>query len=211
MIQLIEVGGLRLADLDTRVQIGDISLIRYLWTYQRSFFASVLTQALQSDDLQYLILCKANLVSSLPDNCQLFRQILSTLSRFPLYSPTMEQEIQDTYLWHKDRILTSKKTAFWHDWKAAGITQIRDLTHSTVPWFLSRAEIAVECLWKRLLISPRIQQTVRKPSIQAANKTVIDVSNTSSKKVYSILITFKFPIVSSQAKWEAACPHANIP
>lgn len=228
MIQPIDVGGLRLAGFDTRVQTCQISLIRYLWSYPSSFFTSVLAHVLESEDLQYLLISKGNLASSVPDNYQLFKQVLSTWARFHLFQPASDQDMQEEPLWNNNRILISRKPAFWHEWKAAGITQIRNLIHLTEPRFLSHDEIALDyglnvsflqilqlrsaipCPWKRLLTSPRIQVTPLKPTLQASNKSVVDVSRVSARKVYSTLIAFKLPTVSSPAKWNDILQQTDV-
>lgn len=226
MIQPIDKGGLRLADLESRIFTSHLSLIRYFWHSDRSPASSVLAHALNSDDLRQTILCKVRLASLLPipEHFKLFRQVLLTWARFHLYSPTSEMEMQQEPLWNNEQILISKKPALWQQWKNAGILQIKDLIHTTESRFLSHQELgqeydldpsflqvlqirsAIPSAWKRLLRSTRDTTTENKPRIKTQNQDLIDVSNVTAKKIYTALVAFKLPHVNSQDKWNEVFP-----
>lgn len=224
MIQQIDKGGLRLADLESRVQTSDLSLIRYFWSTVGSAATAILAHALNSDDVQQTILSKTNLASALPEHYKLFKQMLRTWARFHCFLPSSDMEVQQEPLWNNDQILISKRTCCWQGWRSAGIIQIRDLIHQSEPRFLSHQEIemeydlspsflqllqiraAIPCSWKRLLRSGRDSDAAPKPQIRAVDKALIDVSNATAKKIYLAIVHFKLPVVSSQAKWNEVFP-----
>lgn len=137
MVQPIDKGGLRLADLESRIQASDLSMIRFFWYSPHSHASSILSHALQSMDLQQNFLSKVKLAPPLPAQYKLFRQILSTWARLHLYNPTSEREIQEEPLWNNQNILISTKPVFWQEWQSVGIKQIKDLLHTSEPRFLS--------------------------------------------------------------------------
>lgn len=61
LIQDIEEGGLKLPDLMTRIRTSHLYWIRYLWNNPDSFMAHVAKTSLRCDNIQHLIICKADL------------------------------------------------------------------------------------------------------------------------------------------------------
>lgn len=224
MIQDIEQGGLKLPDLETRLQAIHLGLIRRLWQEPDSTWAKILTQALGTEDISLALLSKSNLLASLPKRYQMFTQTLKTWSKFHFYDPQSESEVQEEILWHNRNITISSKPFIWKHWKEAGIVSINDLLHKTEGRFLSHTELsdrygilcsflqtlqirsAIPCKWKRLLRGPARGELNLKPSIKSPDGRVLQISDSSAKRIYSAILPFKLPAITSQAKWEAVYP-----
>lgn len=224
IIQETDKGGLKMADLETRLQTIHLGLIRQIWLEPDSPWARVWAQALHTQDLKTATLHKTSLLTALPRQYQLLTHVLKTWSKYHLYDPQTESEVQDEPLWQNKNIAISMKPILWPSWRNARIVCINDLLHATESRFLSHLEIsnkykiqcsflqclqlrsAIPCQWKRLLLGPARAEVNLKPSIKAFDGKVVQVSETSAKKIYSAILPFKIPTISSKAKWNALYP-----
>lgn len=224
LIQQIEDGGLKLADLETRLYTIHLGLIKQAWLNPTSTWVSLLANSLQTGDIKQVILYKADLVSKQPTRYQTFAQILKSWVKFHNFDPQTEGEAQEEVLWNNRNIVISGEPFFWGRWREAGINCVNDLLHMTEPRFSSHQEIAAEfnitcsflqilqlrsaipCKWKRLLRSPRRQDLLAKPLIKSATGSVIQITEVPAKKIYAAILPFKIPKISSQSKWNALYP-----
>lgn len=224
MIQQIEDGGLKLADLDTRLDTIHLGLIRQIWNSPTSTWANILAFALQARDIKQVLLFKADLVTCQPTRYKTFMQLLKTWVKYHKYDPNTESEVQEETLWNNRDITISGSSISWPRWKEAGINSINDLLHKEEPRFSSHLEVsseyniqcsflqilqlrsAIPCRWKRLLAGPRRQDLVLKPLIKAADNSTLQVSEAPAKRIYNAILPYKLPQISSQAKWDALYP-----
>lgn len=63
--------------------------------------------------------------------------------------------------------------------------------------------------WRRLLINPASPGVRVKPKISTPNKSCLDISTLSSKRIYSTLILFRTQPVAAQKKWILDFPVLN--
>lgn len=224
LIQQIEDGGLKLADLETRLHTIRLSLIQKVWNNPDSTWAALLAHSLCARNIKHVLLFKADLVSSQPTSYQTFAQLLKSWVKFHKFEPKTEGEVQTETLWNNRDIIISGNPISWDQWKNAGIWCINDLLHKEEPRFSSHLELSAEfnlkctflqvlqlrsaipCKWKRLLLSSRKQDLILKPLIKAADGTVIQIPDVSAKRIYQAILPYKLPTVTSQGKWNQIYP-----
>lgn len=62
----------------------------------------------------------------------------------------------------------------------------------------------IHCRWKRLITTPATQNVDATLTMKTADKTRMTIHEAPSKRIYSYLLKYKTPKVTSQTKWEAA-------
>lgn len=224
MIQDLDIGGLKVPDLENRVWVIHLNWIKYMWREQTSLLSSVLRQLIAYPDVRYLILCKTNLTTRINPHYQMLSAILNTWSDVHSFNPVTEQDVQQESLWFNDSITVNKLPICWRSWLNAGIITVNDILHPEHPRFLSHEEIAEKfyitvsflnvlqicsCLpfeWRRLLTNPATHDTLLRPHIQAKNNSLLDILKNPSKRLYSTLIFMKRQPVAAQRKWDIEFP-----
>lgn len=221
IIQKIEDGGLRLADLPTRISTSRLSLVRQIWHKPDSIWVTILAQALKTEDLRMALLYKIDLSRRIDPRFKLLSNVLSEWAKVHIRPPENEQEVQHELLWNNSYITINKVALLWQNWDSAGIHRINDLLHHTQPRFLSHEEIntrfglnssfiqilqirsAIPVAWKRLLTNPALPAIPPPTSLptKMPDSSILDLTRHSPKKVYNSLLLGKIPMVSSQAKW----------
>lgn len=94
LIQQIESGGLKLADLETRLQTIQLSAIKKIWHNPNSTWANILATSLHTEDIKRVLLFKADLVEKQPTSFPTFAQLLTTWVKFHRYEPETEGDVQ---------------------------------------------------------------------------------------------------------------------
>lgn len=226
LLQDIQDGGLKLPDLATRIQNIHLYWIKQLWQNQDSVMVSVIKSSWNNNDIQSLLRCKRDLAENMHNGWTFIRQILRTWAKLHIAQPDMEEDIQKEMIWDNTYILIEQKPFSWQRWREAGISSINDLLHDTVSRFLSHTELgekfdiaisflealqirsAIPCTWKRKLVGPAAQRPALKPTIRSAEGLLVEVIGKLSRSLYSTLIKFLKPNITSQAKWNAIFPVA---
>lgn len=224
LIQDLETGGLRMADLQTRVETINIMRLKYLWNNPNSILGLALSEFLGSGGIKAAILQKSKDALRLPPQFSIAKQFLDTWQKLHFFEPISEDEIQQETIWHNDRITVNKQPLIWQKWREAGIVVINDLLHREFPRFLSHEEIqnrfgvecsflqvlqirsAIPCKWKRTLIHPANPELELLPLVRRSDGILMVVSNKSAKKIYQELIKCKTLQISSQNKWADVFP-----
>lgn len=188
----------------------------------------LLADSLKAKNIKQVLLFKADLVSPQPTRYLTFAQLLKTWVRFHRYVPETEADVQAETIWHNRDIIISGTPISWDLWKEAGIWRINDLLHNDEPRFSSHLELSTEyninctflqalqlrsaipCKWKRLIQSKRTQDLIPKPSIKAADGTVLQIVDASAKRIYQAILPFKLPRVTSQGKWNEIYPTGEV-
>lgn len=219
LIQKVENGGLNLADIETRALTSHINIIKGLWNHPNSVWASILAEALGTNDIRVTLLTKSDLSKTIPEEYSTFKQCLATWYKVRRFSPISESEVAEEIIWGNDSIIINKKHVFWQEWIAADILSINDLLHEHEPRFLSHAELAtfynvrcsfldlyqirtaIPCSWKRLLTNQRILDHSCKPRIKLGGSPTLDIANATSKLIYHLLLKDKALAVASQQRW----------
>lgn len=224
LIQNIADGGIRLPDLTTRIQTTHLFWVKYLWNNPDSLMAAFLKDTLAYEDIQSMLRAKTNFAARLPRRHCFLSNILSTWAKLHNTVPKDESQIQHELIWDNDHIRVSSSTVRWSTWKDAGILCINDLLHSTLPRFLSHAELgdkfgiavsfldilqirsAIPPLWKRKLVNAADPNIQPKPTIDTIDGDSISIAGMSTKSLYYALIRFLKPSITSQTKWNVLFP-----
>lgn len=224
LIQSIEHGGLKLPDLWSRVQVIHLNWIKYMWKYEHCLLSETLRAFFNFPDIRSLLSCTTNLASRLGQNYQMLTNILRSWFELQATNPTTESEVQEQPLWLNERITMGKKTICWRPWLNAGIIRVNNLLHQNYSRFMSHEELSVtyninvsflqmlqirSCLpftWRRLLVGMANPDITIRPQIQSADGSRIDISNITSKKIYSHIILRKQQAISAQKKWHLEFP-----
>lgn len=144
LFQDIQMGGLKLADIETRVLTTHITIIRKPWLNPDSVWASVLALALYSGDGRATLRSKTKLAAKLNKFYPTFKQLLQSWIKVHSFQPGTEEEVRSETPWNNDSVLIKKRPIFWPTWIASGIECINDLLHPTEHRFLSHDEISAE-------------------------------------------------------------------
>lgn len=224
LVQNVNSGGLRLADLETRIRTAHISLIRASWFNTESIWVLALKTALGQDCLRTLLASKANWAKNLHPHYAMFREILKSWAQAHNFTPDTEEMVQREIIWNNNSILIAQKPVYWHRWSAAGIRTIADLLHTQEARFLFHEELsqrfgipcsflnvlqlrtAIPAKWKRLLVNPAPQNTIVDLYIRPTMEDYLKITSATSKKIYASLILCKMPTVSAQVKWAETFP-----
>lgn len=224
LIQELGVSGLRVPDLETRVQVIHLNWVKHMWCHQDSLLASVLKNSLSYSNTRQLLLCKTNFANRINSQYRMLYGILNTWHSLHRFNPSTEQLVQQESLWFNDNITIDKVPICWRSWLNAGIVNINDILHSECPRFLSHEEISTKynitvpflkilqirsCLpfaWRLLLQSPANQDTCSKPFIQTTDDSLLDILKATSRSLYSTLVLRKRQPVAAQRKWDAQFP-----
>lgn len=222
LIQPISEGGLKLADLESRIYACHIKWIIYLWHNPHSILAKTFLQATKQDDIRNSILAKTDWSKLLDPTYTFLQTIFHSWAKFHITEPTTIQQVQEEIIWNNDFLQIEHRFQTWQKWKHAGIQMVRDLLHTSELRFLTHEEInskynmkstfievlqiraIIPCKWKRLLTAPPDFDQHPLPTIKTVDKTQVEIHQASSKRLYSYFIQFKSPKITSQQKWEAA-------
>lgn len=142
LIQDIELGGLRLSDLETRIQVTHISLISKIANRPDSTQALILAEALGQEDISSIFASRMTWAERIDPRYGMLKEVLKTWKRWHNYEPNTEEMVQREIIWNNESILMAKKPFVWTIWRRAGISTINDLLHKEEARFLSLEELA---------------------------------------------------------------------
>lgn len=224
LIQDICDGGLKLQDLQTRVQTIHLQRLKDIWTCPQSIWSEHVQGSVDIRNHTLLLLSKINLVKHFQPRQIFLKQIFKTWTKYHNLPPTDEDAIKKEVLWYNPSILIDRVPAFWSQWNAVGITTINDLLHPLEPRFLSHEELsqvygcratflqilqvrsAIPFTWRRKIASSATENMNLKPSITTPCIS-IDITKSTAKKIYSALVETRKPSpISSQRKWNEFFP-----
>lgn len=221
LIQDIPGGGIKLPDLMTRLKTSHLYWIRYLWDNPDSIMAAQIKDALNSNDIHYLLTCKTELAHKLHPSNSFLRDILSTWVSLHIKEPREEADIQKEMIWDNNFILIKQKPFAWRN---AGIIRINDLLHEHRQHFLSHTELqqkygvnitflellqlrsAIPCSWKRKLTSVAQQELVDRPAFYTEEGKPVSVTGKSLKSIYYLLVKFIKLAITAQLRWNDIFP-----
>lgn len=219
MIQDIQEGGLRLADLETRIRVIHINWLKFMWNNPQSTISRWVQKNLGIEHIGTIILSNLDHTATFDHRQTFIKQIFNTWAKLHISQPTIELEVQEELLWYNKYILVGMETVFWKKWYEAGIVHINDILHETEPRFLTHVELhnkfgvpasflqilqlrtAIPVIWKRKIVSSRAQELVVSPTFKKHDSTPLNILKHTSKQLYYDIIRHKKPAVSSQSKW----------
>lgn len=227
LVQDITTGGLRLADLETRICTAHISLIKGAWNNPDSLWAAILKEALGQKCTFMLLASKSNWLDNLDHHYLMFRETLKSWTKVHNFIPETEEMIWREVIWNNKWILIAQQQVYWQSWHDAGVKTISDLLHEHQPRFLSHEEIrqkygipcsflevlqirtAIPVKWKRMLVNPAPGNVALALFIRQSAEDYLKITNSTSKAIYATLIKDKQPTISAQVKWALTYPELD--
>lgn len=228
IIQDIPNGGIKLADLQTRVLTCHISWIKYLWFNHDSLSARILSEITGTNDLSLTLLAKCKQSVKFKKDFKNLKQLLQTWEQFHLIAPSTEKEIQEEFLWNNKFVIIERATIYWSKWSKAGITFVNDIIPDTLPTFLSHTKITqkyqVNCTflqalqirsalpgdWRKQITHHSQPFFLPKLYIQFPSSQQKHFLDKTSKLIYQAILPQKNQPRTSQDKWLRSL-HPNQP
>lgn len=136
------MGGLKLADLQTRIHATHLSWIKNIVSHPDSLSARIITELTNNGDIYTNLLAKNTKLTKFKHKFNHLSDILQTWERFHNSLPSDEDAIKEEFLWNKKFITVENKTIWWKHWSNAGINFVNNLTHPNFPRFLPHSEIS---------------------------------------------------------------------
>lgn len=219
LIQPITTGGLKLADLESRIFACHVKWINFLWYNPDSILANICLQATKQHDMRTVILAKTDWSKKMNPVYSFLSQIFHTWAKFHVAEPSTTHSVLNEVIWNNDFLKLEERFQMCSKWKQAGIKTVKDLLHSSESRFLTHEELNLQyglnstfievlqirailpCKWKRLITTSTINDAPL-PTMELADKSQVNTHDASSKRLYSYFIEYKVTKVSSQLKWE---------
>lgn len=110
LIQDIEQGGLKLADIEARISSCHLAMIKTLCNSPNSVWASILAATLGTKDLRLTLLARSSLTKRIPAQFSTLKQCLETWAKVRRTEPLTEEEVLREIIWDNDSINIRKKT-----------------------------------------------------------------------------------------------------
>lgn len=225
LIQDTTDGGLKLQDLQTRLQTIHLQRLKYLWTSPHSIWSEHVQDSVDIRNPTLLLLSKMDLAKHFQPRQIFLRQIFKTRAKCHNLQPTEENEIKKETLWYNPSILIGRAPAYWPQEDEVGISTINDLLHPLEPRFLSHDELsqnfgctatflqvlqirsALPFLWRRKIVNSATSNMIVKPSITTLGLSSLDITSAPAMKIYTALVKTRKPSpISSQRKWNELFP-----
>lgn len=227
LIQLTQNGGLKLADLETRIKVIMLRWISRLAMDPGAFPAVFLGRLAQSDDLFNIFLAKSRKIPAGIKENPFYGAMFGIWQDHHRFEPVDEIEVRREGIW-RNRYITDGKgdSLCWKKWEKANIITIHDICHLTEDRLLSHTEIqerySVPCtfldmltlrlgipLHWRNMITPNFQGNIDQ-DLYAKFHTgnTLSVIKTGPKALYTEIINGMRSQPTAKKKWEAT---VNIP
>lgn len=228
LIQDIPSGGLKLADLETRIHTSHISWIKHIASHQDSLSAQIIAEMSKIDEPYMLLLTKNTYSNRFRQSFKHLCAILHTWERVHNSEPRNEETIKEEFLWHNKFITIENKPIWWRTWSNAGVNLVNDIIHETLPRFLSHSEISeryhIPCTflqalqirsalpggWRTQITRPAKPFFLPKLFLSLPNRDRTEFLEKSSKHIYFYILPQKISTHTSQDKWASAFPTSDF-
>lgn len=179
LIQATDAGGLKLADLDSRVKVNMLLWVSRLASAPNSIPAQFLLHLTDCACTRQLLSYKMKSPPLGTRSAPFYHRMLKVWLEYHSFTPQGEGEYRQEILWN-NRFITDGKGAYihWRRWEATGIHTVNDICHPNEGRLLSHEEInqqfAVPCTfldsmsaeeWREIYLRPF--STTRETRMQA--------------------------------------------
>lgn len=221
LIQPTENGGLKLADLDSRLRANMLRWVARLDSLPESAPANFLLYLTKSTNIQHLLRYKMKTPPHALKVSPFYYALMRIWLEYHSFNPLGELAIRQETLWNNRMITDGRgKTLQWTRWDEAGIHTINHICHAEEGRILSHQEIQqkypVTCTF---LDSMRLRmgiplhwrtsitaafQGYTDPTLEASftSGATICVSSSTAKCMYAEIVSTKKGLVSAQRKWD---------
>lgn len=221
IIQSIRDGGLRLADLQTRIKTNLLSWIKRILLNTNSSAAEMLRTCTGEKDLALILGVKRQFPADLHVRSPLYAEMLNTWKEFHNFPPTSEDEIRREVIWYNSRIQTPRNPFTrnrWNKWMASGILTVNDICMPDQARLMGQQEIeeryniqtnfldnlslrnSIPLEWRRSLTRDFVGDTDIKYEISTQGEK-LDILNSSPKTWYSAILKSKRQEIKRKETW----------
>lgn len=222
IIQPIKDGGLRLADIETRIKANLLSWIRRILTSTESSAAEMIRICTKERNLTCILAAKRQYPSDLHAKSPFYAEMLNTWKELHTFPPIGEEEIRREIIWYNSHIQTPRNPftrSRWHKWMDSGIQTINDIcmpnqgrimgqqeieeVHGFKTNFLDSLSIrnSIPFEWRRSLTGDFAGDTDPKYEISIQGER-IDILNSSPRTWYSAMLKTKKQEIKRQGTWQ---------
>lgn len=215
-------GGLKLMDLETRIQVNLLQWIKRVINNPNSSAASTLKTIIGTDSLSAFLAAKRGPGMDSTSPHLFYDAALSVWNHLHGFEPTTEGEVRAELIWQNKRILIGGSPLKGTEWQRAGIRYISDLCHRNTGTFLSHTELAntynVTCSfldllqvrmaiplhWRRLLTDhpPPDTPLLSDYEIKIQGQNLADASALRAKAMYELIIQGRDTVSTACLRWQ---------
>lgn len=146
IIQPVEGGGLKLIDLDTRVQVNLLQWIKRLLNHPDMNIGPTLRHILKTDDLSIFLSFRKPPLPPDIGKYKFYARMLDVFNKYHDFEPVNEEAIRGEKLWHNPQVggRGQGSSIYWPRWDKAGISTVGQICHASENRLLSHFEIAAK-------------------------------------------------------------------
>lgn len=220
LIQNVDRGGLRLADLKLRSNVAKLGWVKRLMNNPNSFSGRFLSFLAGTTHSRCLFQGK---IGGLPDNfkaSKFYSEIFHLWIGLHGFPPATEEGVRDEILWCNKRIKIDSRPICWREWMNRGVWRVEDIVAPGEGRFLSHTELnniygtqasfldalqlrqSIPKTW-RYKLSPQGKGPQRDSLlIIVEGKQIVDILKELPRKLYTRLLPVHGQPPRPQGKWE---------
>lgn len=207
LILPIERGGLKLMDLESRIQVNILQWIKRIINNPDSNAANTFISLSGTSSPHFYFAPKRGPKSHWTKEHKFYSSAVKVWDSYHGFEPTSETEVKAEIIWHNKHIVSEGGPIQGGEWKRAGINRISDLCHHNTGRFFSHTEVAakynVSCNFLDLLrvrlsiplhwrgmLTEIPTTTVNQPSdfeVKVKAQDTVDASTIGAKAMYSLI------------------------
>lgn len=134
-------GGLKLIDLDTRVQVNYLQWIKRLLNHPDMNIGPTLRHILKTEDLFIFFASRKPPLPPEINKYKFYNRMLAVFARYHNFEPVNEEALRRESLWHNPLL---GGPIFWPKWSKAGISTVGQICHVSENRLLSHLEITAK-------------------------------------------------------------------
>lgn len=142
LVQTIENGGLKLLDLQIRVDVNILQWVRRMTTGTNTNARKALCHLLQTTDLKQYLLYRNPKTLLPPGKYKFYHKMLRVWRKYRKFEPENEATIHKEALWHNNNIGPGSSGIHWQSWQEKGIQIVGDICHEAEDRLMSHTEIS---------------------------------------------------------------------
>lgn len=218
----VECGGLKLMDLESRIQVNLLQWIRRVLRNPISNAAATLRDIIGTDSLQSYFACKRDHNQEWIQGQHFYKSLMKVWDKYHGFEPSTNWEVRKEILWQNKHILSGNRPLDRRDWAAAGIVHVSDLCQGESSIFLSHTEVSerfgVTCSfldilkirmsiplhWRKLLTGAPTQTVPHKTDfrIRLQDQQSADASTIGAKALYALINDGREATCTALLRWQ---------
>jgi hypothetical protein len=215
IIQNIELGGLKLTDIESKIESILIGWIKRICNDNTCNWTATLKSYLKSSDMTNLFKENRDVITT---DSLFYQSILNSWKKVREQKEITKFTIQNEIIWNNRFIKINNKTLNWKKWKAKGIIKLSDILDRngkflTLVEIKNKYGISVNILDYISLTKNMPKDWIIKlsekhsiPNDEELKLASIMELKFVTKDIYNVLVTRKYSLHKSIKKWESEFP-----